>query len=89
MAAFDMLLSCGFTKPIAKLTLRDVPQLVECVALHTTILSVKAELDHIMQGLGDAGVLDSLQKYPHLFRTLFVQDSQPLTAGQYLKSTLS
>ena len=67
-----MLVSCGFTRPIAKLTHRDVSQLIECVSLHSTILIVKAELDHIIKGLEDASVLKTLRCSPNLFRRLFM-----------------
>ena len=33
----DMLLACGYTKPIMH---RDVPGIIECVTLHATILKV-------------------------------------------------
>jgi hypothetical protein len=37
---FDMLLACGYTKPIVYLTHKDIPGIIECVTLHTTILKV-------------------------------------------------
>ncbi len=82
MEACEVLVSCGFNRPIPLLTHRDVPQLIECVSLHSTILVIKAELDHVMQGLEDVGVLSTLQASPHLFRPLFIHDPQPLTAGE-------
>ena len=36
----DMLLACGYTKLIIRLTHRDVPGIIECVTLHATILKV-------------------------------------------------
>lgn len=82
MDSCEVLISCGFNKPIPLLTPRDVPQLIECVSLHSTILVVKAELDHIIQGLEDVGVLKTLQASPHLFRSLFVYEPEVLTAGE-------
>lgn len=80
-----MLLSCGFNRPIARLELCDVPQLVECVTLHSTLLIVKAELDDIILGLSDAGVLQALRRSPDLFKPLFVHDENKiLTAGMCL-----
>ena len=76
-----MMLACGFTKPIATLGHRDVPSLIECVTLHTTIFQIKAELDQFMEGLKSACVLDMLQAYPHLCQPFFVYSSQALTAG--------
>lgn len=37
---FEMLLGCGYTKPIAQLTHKDIPGIVECVTLHSTIVMV-------------------------------------------------
>lgn len=36
----DVLLLCGFTKPLATLKQQDVPLIIESVSLHTTILQV-------------------------------------------------
>ena len=76
-----MLMSCGFNRPTANLVLRDVPQLVECVTLHSTLLIVKAELDDIIKGLDDAGVLEALQESANLFKPLFVYEDNHLTQG--------
>lgn len=81
LEACDMLLACGFTKPIATLVHRDLCQLIECVTLHTTIFQIKAELDQFMQGLNDAGVLEMLQAHPHVFHSFFLHSSEPLSAG--------
>ena len=72
MELCDILMSCGFNRPTAKLDLCDVPQLIECVTLHSTLLIVKAELDDITKGLSDAGVLEVLHKSPDVFKPLFV-----------------
>ena len=64
-----LLITCGFTKPVATLARCDVPSLIESVALHTTILAIKAELEQMILGLEDP------------FKTLFVHESQELSAG--------
>jgi hypothetical protein len=81
MESSDILSSCGFNRPTAKLELRDVPQLIECVTLHSTLLIVKAELDDIIAGLSDAGVIEALRRSPNLFKSLFVHEDKFLTAG--------
>lgn len=80
---FDFLLACGITLPLnSVLTYQDVPQLVESLAL--PVLAVKAELDELMLGLQDAGVLHCIQLYPELFRPVFVwDDSNSLLAGKW------
>lgn len=60
----------------------DVPELVKCVALHSTILKVKAELDQLMSGLSEAGVLSVIQTYSEMFECLFIAAETPsLNAG--------
>lgn len=82
MECGELLLACGFNRPISTLFLRDIPQLIECVSLHSTLLIVKAELDEIMKGLRDAGVLEVIQQSPSLFEPLFVYQAKPLMAGK-------
>ena len=81
MEAYDVLESCGNQKPIAKLTHTDVPFVIVCVALHTTVFQRNAELDQIVKGLKDAGVLDMIRTCPDLFRRLFVKSTTTLSAG--------
>lgn len=78
MDAFDILESCGFRKPIPTLTHRNVPLLIESVALHTTVYQRKAELDQIVKGLEDAGVLEMIRRCPDIFRPLFVKSDASL-----------
>ena len=82
MEAVDKFIACGFTKPIATMTIHDVELLVECVTLHSTILVVKAELDQVIEGLAESGVLEMLRSHPHLFKGLFVDKHQPLSASK-------
>ena len=70
--ACDVLLECGFTKPLCTLKLNDVSPLIKNFALHSTILKIKSELDPFVDEINAAGVLQSIRKYPELFRPLFV-----------------
>ena len=84
MDACDVLVDCGFTKPIAQLTVQDIPQLVNSTALHVTILRVKAEIDQFMDGINDAGTLHAIQKYPGFFRPMFVaSQANNVTVGKW------
>lgn len=47
----------------------------------STVLRIKAELDQLMLGLNEAGLLHVLQKYPDLFRPMFVYYEKSLSAG--------
>lgn len=69
------LIQCGITKPLTQLKIDVVPNLVQSIALQATVLKVKAALDQFMDGLKEAGLLSSIQEYPHLFKDLFVKCS--------------
>ena len=71
----DCLIQCGITKPLIQLKIEDVPNLVHSIALHATVLKVKAAIDQFMDGLREACLLPSIQKYPHVLRDLFVKSS--------------
>ena len=81
MDVFDSLLACGFRKPIALLTRSDIPEIIECVVMHTCIYERKAELDEMTLGLEDAGVLEMMHTYPSCFQPLFVEGSCKMCAG--------
>ena len=78
----DLLVDCGVTKPLAQLTRNDIPQLIKSAALHTTILKVKAELDQFSSGIDEAGALHAIKQYLELFRCMFVDQSEVITAGE-------
>ena len=67
MDMLDLLKSCGFRKPIATLTHKDVPLLIESVVMHVTLYHRKAELAEMIKELQDAGILDTIHNYPDLF----------------------
>ena len=81
MESCDILLECGFTKPLATLKKNDVNQLVKCASLHSTLLRVKSEIDQFISGLDAARVLHAIREYPDLFAPLFVYQKKDLTAG--------
>ncbi len=82
--ASDAIVTSGYSKPLVSVDVGDVPQLVRCVLLHTTILSLKGELDQFVSGLDDVKVLQLVQKCPTLFHSFFVAyKGTTLTAGEY------
>ena len=84
MESCELLITCGFTKPAASLTLKDVPQLTRSISFHCTLLKVKAELDEMCSGLRLSGVLEVIQDIPDLFRNFLVYNRRKLTAGKLL-----
>ncbi len=81
MSISDSLIDCGTTKPLSQLTVADVPRLIQSIALHSSILSVKAEIDQFVAGLQASGVGDEIRQNPDAWRPMFVSTSPPLTAG--------
>ena len=81
MRACDVLLECGYAKPLSKLKAIDVPQLIKNATLHSTILKIKSELDQFIDGLNEAGILHSIRQYPDFFRPLFVSSGTAISAG--------
>ena len=80
----DCLLQCGVTKPLTQLKVEDVPNIVRNIALHTTVLKVKAALDQFKDGLKEAGILSSIQAYPEYFKDLFIKSNMDsLDAGEF------
>jgi hypothetical protein len=87
MNALEVIISCGFTKPVSAICVEDVPHLVKCVSLHATILVIKAELDQLVEGLAVTGVLEMMRRHPQLCRKLFVPE--PFTSSKYSSFTSS
>lgn len=81
MEVFDVIQLCGFTKPIFSFTHTDVPQLIECLVMHSCIYERKAELDQLILGLKEAGVLEMIRQHPTLFQPLFFKNSKKLCVG--------
>ena len=78
----DLLLECGYTKPVALLKLDDKSDLVHAVTLHKVVLSSLAELDQFRSGLAALGVRDSLQQYHELHASFYCMGSgDSLTSG--------
>ena len=47
----DLLIECGFTKPISKIQLCDKAEIVQTVTLHKVVLASLAELTQFCDGL--------------------------------------
>ena len=78
----ETLLTCGFLKPIETITCRNIDTVIAAVSFHCVITSIKAELDDIREGLSKAEILHAIEIFPDLFKTFFVKQDNPLTAGK-------
>ena len=65
----------GFSLPITKVTIEDIPTIVRAVTLHSTLMPIKSELDQLTKGLEICGILPLIRKYPHVMKELFVYDT--------------
>lgn len=52
--------------------MNDIPDIVKAVCLHTTVLSLKAELDQIAEGLELFSIINLVRDHPSLMQPLFV-----------------
>ena len=82
IANIDLLLECGFTKPVNNLQMKDKADLIQTIALHKVILASLAELSDFKQGLCVLGVADALKQHGSLLRPFFCNDADVnLTSG--------
>jgi len=79
--ATELLLASGFRKPISSLIVQDKEKLRSSLIDYHCMLKVKAALDQFCEGLKCVGVMEIMVKHPNMFKTMFVADSTPLTAG--------
>ena len=78
----DTALDAGFCKPLNSLKLNDKEEFIHAICLHHTILKTKAELDQMIEGLKNVGVLDYIQKYPILMEPFFTSNEKNISAGK-------
>lgn len=69
-------MTSGFSTPVSRVTLDDVPVITKAVFLHETVLSVKSEIDQLAEGLDLFGIRQLIKAHPSLMKPLFVYDSQ-------------
>ena len=58
----------GFSLPITKVGIQDIPVIVRTVTLHSTLMPIKSELDQLIQGLEIRGILPLIRKYSHIMK---------------------
>lgn len=83
------MLDSGYTKPLVRTCLEDIPNIVQTVTLHRVILRSLAELTQFRDGLEALGVGKALTQYSSILYDFFVNSNppnDPLTAGMCLYS---
>ena len=81
----DVVYASGFSTPITKVTLDDIPVVLKAVSIHSCIVPIKAELDQLKEGLNLFNVIDLIKKFSMQTRELFVSTgSAKLTVNNML-----
>ena len=80
--SIDLLLECGFSKPVTLLNLEDKSELIHAITLHKVILCTLAELDQFRNGMGALGVGESLKQYHQIYASFYcIGTGDLLTSG--------
>ena len=77
----DLLMECGYSKPVPRVVLEDKPNIIQTITLHKVILASLAELSQFHKGLSALGVAAALKDYPHLLHSYFTVEHDELTSG--------
>lgn len=82
----DLLMECGYTKPVSRADLGDKPDIIQSVTLHKVVLVSLAELSQFRKGLATLGVATALKDYPHLLQSFFsLRNNDQLTSGMFIQ----
>ncbi len=76
--------SIGLSRPSYSLQLSDRDAIVESMATHFSILSVKAELDQLIEGLKVLDVLNLYRDYPKIMRPLLIYNKPKSLTSDYI-----
>ena len=74
MDNLDLLLECGFNKPVSKVTVSDKVTIIQTVTLHKVILVSLAELSQFRDGFSALGVLDAVKEHSHFLYSFYCSD---------------
>lgn len=73
---------CGV--PSSAVSIDDKERLLQCIAMHLTIYSQKAELDQIREGFKVLNFEEIVKLHPYLLKPLFISGRPNLTANDLL-----
>ena len=77
--AFDFRFDVGVSQPSSSISLVDLPSIIELFVSHSTVFSVKAQLDQIVEGLKTANILDLFKKNPKRMGELLIHKEGKVT----------
>ena len=71
-----LLLETGYRKPLASLSIQDIPVIQGTLRNFYVLLRVKAEIDQFLEGLSSLGVLDEVRQHPMLMQPLLMSNKK-------------
>ena len=81
---FDFIYDCGIHQPLHTIKKAKNECLVSAVAKHYSVISCKAELDQILEGLDTMQVLDLIRGNPSIMRQLLVYMTPKKITADYI-----
>ena len=78
--AFDFRFDVGVCQPSSSIRLIDLPSIIELFVSHSTVISVKAQLDQIAEGLEAARILYLFKKNPKRMGELLMYEEKKVTS---------
>ena len=81
----SLITEAGYMKPLSRLCLDDVSNLVSTLITYHLFIKVKAHMDQFREGVEHFGLDSYLSKCYSLLRPLFVDEKVGLTASTYMR----
>ena len=79
---YDVIIDCGFTKPLSRLVISDKVDVVQSIAFYHVILKTLGELSQFREGLETLKIARSMEQYGELLQEFFVISESEVTAGR-------
>ena len=81
---YDFRYECGVSQPVTSIEFSSREKIVGAIAMHYSVVRVKAELDQLVKGLNVLKIGDLVEANPQKMRELFVHFKPlPLTADAF------
>ena len=78
----DVILDCGFTKPLSRLVISDKVDVVQSIALHHVILKTLGELSQFREGLETSRLPEVWSSIVNSYESFFVISESKFTADR-------
>ena len=81
---FTFRFDAGVCMPSSSVTLKNKGEVAKSIAMHFTVLAIKAELDQLKKGLQCLRFLEVMHSYPTLLKPLFLNSGKPSITADYI-----